>query len=297
MSSTIIDEMSQEARGRTNPECTGRRHTATNGAWKLGCRCAHAVAAHEKWKQDNRGRLTMVPPALDMAGRCLAEKHDTRIAYVRAGCRCPEAVRRYDAKNKRSTAARRGKGSRHSNADWMERSRYAKQMTGGRLDRDPRDRWRGPKFRVDRTNLMFALTGGRITLNQGEKLAAVLRMRAVLMPSGPRRWREIAAHEVADRLGITEREVFRVEVVRRRMREQRTERRAADVAWRSAVVAAAIDRRAERAHATRAVGRAPAQSVTDPETAYQRAWRKRRESVRGLGGAARRMASQLAAAS
>lgn len=243
----VIERMSQEARGRTNPECKGVRHTRTNDAWKKRCRCPQAIEAHEEWKKAHRGRLTMAPPALDLAGRCAASKHDSRIAYITAGCRCPEATRRYEGGRKHNVASkRRVEASRRSNADWLERSAWAKRMTGGRLDRDPRDRWRGPKFRVDPTNLFFALTGGRITLNQGEKLAAVLRVREVLMPAGPYRWREITSQEIAGRIGITEREVSRVDVVQRRMREQRTERRAADAKWRAAIVAAAIDRRVGR---------------------------------------------------
>lgn len=111
-------------------------------------------------------------------------RHGTSWRYSRWGCRCPDAVAAYRAERRRRDAAYR---ARLRTGSWQRSSRARHNMTGGRHGIDP--------VAVER-----AAGGDRSLVLTAEERAAAVALLAS--------WRMTTA-QIADRLGCTDRTVFR----------------------------------------------------------------------------------------
>lgn len=189
--------------GVNGEPCRARRHTGSNDSWNRGCRCAAAVAVHNDFLARHRDQREKAKAARLRGEGCTASTHGTLYAYEVNGCRCPASARRYFAVRSREAAARRRE---------LERKRTW---------------WRGPRTRVDRTVLDFALGGYPVSLTHGELLAAVAILSAAVVPTaaGPQ---PMTAGQIARRLGVDERQVWRIRAERRKRAEMRAQRRLLD---------------------------------------------------------------------
>lgn len=265
--------MPSNIRAAESPECKGRRHGTINAARNHGCSCPLAVKLLTEWRATHQ-RYARQPAKIDSAGNCVAERHGSRLAFI-AGCRCPDAV----LKDEDHRAKDRGYGAKYGSEQ-----RKALRATGGRLSRDPRNRWRGERMRVDPFTLGALLNGDRPRGTRGELMVAVMRMQGRVKVNGPEHPRPIQVGEIAAYLGIDEGVVARRQRDPQVFRKERTQRRLADSQWRAAIVAAAADRRAIRTERAR----------REAATAHERAWERRRASIRGLGKTARTRAMAAA---
>lgn len=190
--------------------CTAEAHGTTDRTWIAGCRCRAALRAHAALLEKRRGNC--VGPAVGPDGSCIATQHGTTYAYKVYGCRCDEAVKanRERAKRKRERIAARTPKA------------------------DPRVLWRGPDWRVDRLTLRLLVAGVRMvgTPTRGEMLAAMIVLRGRFRGYGQRPVLN-DAHDIAGILGITEKAVQNLDAERKRRRECRARRRAADAEWRA----------------------------------------------------------------
>lgn len=222
-------------------QCTGDRHTPTNTSWRLGCRHPGAIAAHEKWLAEKKPH-TVLPPAVDADGNCVAEKHNSRPAYL-AGCRCDPAFAAYEKWRLRKLDNNRNRRARAYSRQFEAEGRRVERITGGRLVADPRRQWRGGRMTVGRSALFWITRGMFLDeATTGERLVAMIRIEGTLVPDTPWSSRPINNMELGERIGLDDRQVYRLRGLRDRLRDQRTRRRLADVRWKAAVVAAAIER-------------------------------------------------------
>jgi hypothetical protein len=206
------------------------------------------VQAHEEWKaKGGRRSYRRREAAVDAQGRCIAERHGTILAYI-DGCRCPESVQKFTARQARYRQARDRERDLRLAHEAFADGRRVKRLTGGRLQYDPRRPFRAGRWRVDGVMVRALAGGARVigTPTHGDLLAAVARLEGWRVPNGPLRSRPATARQIAERIGSTERTVLRLREQRRRLATDRTARRLADARWRAAYVAAGVDRRAGR---------------------------------------------------
>lgn len=262
--------------------CPAKRHAASNEAWRQGCRCPQALAAHQSWLHRHRagGGDRMAPAAVDSSGTCRAAMHNTVRAYQRHGCRCEDAARAWEQdKRKRSLAKSRKRNLELAQQAWHDHVR-AQRLTGGRFSADPRKPWRGGRMAVSRINLWALIHGYRDNPTMGELIAAIALLSECWANVA---WYEAARRmngsEIAHRIGSSEGTVYRLKKRRAELAADRTRRRLADRAWKDAVVAAAAGRaEAERErHAACAADRAERRL----EYAIRRYARARGESLTG----------------
>lgn len=230
-------------------QCTGKRHTGSNDAWRHGCRHPEAIAAHEKWLAE-RKPFSPRPAAVDERGRCVAPKHGTWQAHI-VGCRCATAVEairmRRERKRHDDRVRRRSAAELEYAREVAAERRAVERRTGGRLLSDPRRPWRGGKMAVRRWSLFWVMRGVFLEeATMAELMVAAIRIDGTPMVDGPYRSRPINNLEIGERLGADDRQVYRLRQLRSRLRRQRTDRRLADSRWRAAIVAAAIERGARR---------------------------------------------------
>lgn len=228
--------------------CRGKRHTGTHHAWAQGCRHPEAIAAHEEWKRRNRP-YEMREPAIDEHGNCVAPKHGTRPAYV-LGCRCRAAIRAHEQYLMRKENNRRARKGREYAKQFEAEWRRAQRATGGRLAADPRRAWRGGKMAVGRNSLFWVLRGLMTEeATMAEIMVAMIKLENRQVPDSPWRPRTIQNMELCAFLGVDDRMTYRMRELRQRLRDQRTQRRLADVQWKAAFAAEAPARKARAAEA------------------------------------------------
>lgn len=178
--------------GRSYPcssDCPGRSHGPSNRAWREGCRSTEAVAAHDQYLTRIREEARTVRAAGRRAGECLAAMHRTSHA-IKRGCICVPAA----------PAGLRG---------LSEITRMLRK-------------YRGPGKRVNRVNLLMLLDGLVDDPTQGEYVAAV----AILRRRGRRSGTGLmTGKEIADRLGIDDRAVWRYMKQAEKLAGERTRRR------------------------------------------------------------------------
>lgn len=196
--------------------CTARRHSATNESWKIGCRCPGAVRVHLEWNAETGRRREAAIAAWHRTGECAAPSHDTRYAYMTHGCRCDLAI-----KLDREWKARKPKRTRVRS-----------------------DTFETVQLVVGRSSLMMLLAGYPDDPTPGEIMAADIRLQTVRAPNGPWRWRRLTVIEIAERLRVDERQIFRLRRERDRLRKARHRRRLSEVQRKVARAAAAPSRRA-----------------------------------------------------
>jgi hypothetical protein len=199
------------------PVCTAARHAATEYAYSEGgCRCPGARTAHRAHLDRRRGRTRMQDPKVDEQGNCVAERHGPSEYAYRQGCRCPGSVAAYEAMRERDREIARAK-----HAEKAEREQAAA---------DPREHWRGPDMRVNRTNLVLLLSGFVDRPTRGERIAAVHR----LARTGNRFGTGLNDNvEIAARIGVSRETVRTLKAEIEGLRINRTQRRLADVRWRA----------------------------------------------------------------
>lgn len=190
-------------RGTCKP---GVRHAETNTAWNMGCRCAGAIEAHGQWIAMRKAMRAQARAAASAGADCPAGSHDTLYAYENSGCRCLPARRAYRLKN---------------NGGYDETWRAW-------------NRWRGPKTRVDRLNLMFLTDGVATVATQREKMLAIEELDRRRVVNGPYRWRRMSNEEIGIRLGLSEASVHRIRGLRVEAARRRAERRLSDLRWKAA---------------------------------------------------------------
>lgn len=262
--------------------CTAARHAGSNEAWRQGCRCPEALAAHNDWLERHRARGSnrLATPAVGADGVCRSELHGTVTAYQRHGCRCPEAVKAWcDDKHRRSNAKRRKRNIELAEAAWREHMR-ARRMTGDRLSEDPRKPWRGGRMAINRISLWMLIHGYPDNPTMGERIAAVAMLSqtwaSVAWYEAPRR---MNGDEIARRIGVSEGTAYRLRKKCAELAAGRDRRRLADRKWKDAVAAAA----AGRADAERERHRACAADRAERQLEYaiRRYARARGESLTG----------------
>jgi len=161
-------------------DCMAEVHGPSNRAWRYGCRCTMAVAAHDQFLAEQRERRAQVQAASIAAGKCLATRHGSDDA-ARNGCVC------YRRPKKRPSGVVSQSGLAGAYA-----ARY--------------NRFRGPTMKVDRYNLILLLSGIVDQPTRGEMIAAV----HILQRRGNRAGTGLFdAHEIASRLGIDDGQVHR----------------------------------------------------------------------------------------
>lgn len=251
--------------------CPGSRHAATRDAYRHGCRHPEAIAAHDQWLNGHP---------------CTADRHHSNVAWL-LGCRSDlacaahqHAVDRKRGENQRRMAAERMRRDAARQLAYDQRDRRTYTKTGGRLTRDPRVPWRSGKMLVDRNNLRHLLHGFWDAPTVGEVLAAVAHTETRIVQDSAFRSRRINNQEIADRLHLgDDRRVYRTREMRRRLRDQRTERRLADVTWKAAVVAEAPARaereraKHEQAHARKLARKQDARTMRRLRQSQERAKR------------------------
>lgn len=188
---------------RRNPrqegsDCANAYHGRNDAAYRRGCRCPAAIAAHDAPRPPRLRKP--LPAAIGDDGRCVAPIHDSYVAF-RHGCRCP-----------RSTAA------------------AARAVEIDRRRDDPRLKWRGPDARVDRNALLHLLAGYPDLPTPAEIHAAVAILSRRGVPSGTGLF---SRGEIAERLGVGTEVVDRARRRMERLAGQRAERRLADVRFKA----------------------------------------------------------------
>jgi hypothetical protein len=241
------------------------------------------MAAHRVWLAEN-GKSRKRPAAVDADGNCIAERHGTCKAYI-AGCRHPEAVRKYEAYQQRRRDADNVRRDAAQALIWERDSQRAKRLTGGRLTQDPRRPWRGGRMAVDRNNLWMLMHGLIDSPTMMEKLAALNRLDGTLVPSDG--WFEaphvITTTELASRLGCTITGIRSLRKTRADLAGKRAQRRLADVQWKAAVAAEAAGRadRVREDHARAAVERAARTAIWEHRRTLRRMADARKQARRG----------------
>lgn len=192
--------------------CTAERHADSQHAWRHGCRCPGAEAAHNAYQDGQRaarlarhGRIIETPDP-----DCTANTHRASDYAWRKGCRCTDAKlahrREVDRRRERAAEAR------------TPAAASAAELAAN----DPRKPWRGPDMRVSWNNLLL-LTGGFVdSPTTMERTVACLRLLG----------RGMDKAAVAERLRICDDTVDKARARVVRLREERTERRLADARWR-----------------------------------------------------------------
>ena len=228
--------------------CAAERHGSSNEAWRKGCRCRDAMAAHDDWLRRRRMRNVdrLAPPAVDATGACLATQHDTVRAYQRNGCRCAAAVAAWKQdRDRRALARRKGRNRELAELALLDSMRV-RRRTGGRLTADPRKPWRGGRMAVGRVNLWMLIHGFKDKPTMGERIAAVALLSQTYAQVA---WFEtprlMTSSDIAARLDIAEGTAYRLIKKRRELAEQRAQRRLADRRWKDAYTQASAGR-AER---------------------------------------------------
>lgn len=222
----------------------GVTHSPTKTAWRNGCRHPGAVAAHDEWIAEKRAQRKRAMSAA--AGECMAATHGTRYAYEMSGCRCPKALAAHRKHAARANDAERARRARDYSLDYSHERMRAKRLTGGRLDYDPRRVWRGGNAGVSTVSVLHVMAGYQIDATHAEKMVAVLRLaRRQVWDRGDWKtrphWRAPQDQEIADVIGTSANNISRMRKRPAVLRENRTERRAADARWRAAIRAAAED--------------------------------------------------------
>lgn len=211
--------------------CAGSRHGGTQEAYRHGCRHPLAIAAHERWQEERKAECPGCPSRIHHSGRAW-----------KSGCRSPLSVaahehtvgreREYDARRRAKDKERLGKRD------------AAHRLTGGALQGDPRARWRSGRMAVDRNNLRQFLAGFPDSPTTGEVIAAIAKLEGKLVPDSAYLSRLITPSEIAAKLKLgSDRQVYRSWVTRKRLRDQRTLRRLADVQWKTALAPVAASRK------------------------------------------------------
>lgn len=192
---------------RTNPECPATVHGTANARNNKRCKCPEAIAAYNASVARGRPVRRIRPAAVDEQGRCVADRHDSYLAWVE-GCRCPTSVEKreqYRAGIREQGRARTG---------------------GGR----PWHQFRGPQMRVNRVNLILLLSGFVDNPTYMERVVAanILHRRGL-------NGRRLTPGEIGERIGGYGSWCVAGYLKRfAELAEKRTERRLADVKRKAA---------------------------------------------------------------
>lgn len=198
--------------------CGGAVHGTSNRAWRRGCRCGPALAAHQEVLDRMAAERTRNRAEGLRTGVCACHIHGTDQA-VKRGCICVRRQR--DVRR----AARRASGK-----------------LPGDLQRQY-NRFRGPAMKVNPFNLMLLLGGCVDQPTRGEMVAAVYR----LSRRGNRAGTGIMnCQEISVRLGVDDGQVHRYRRLAREFRDDRKRRRYLDVLHKQQIVARALARKAAR---------------------------------------------------
>jgi hypothetical protein len=206
--------------------CDARTHGPTNYAWKNGCRHPGAIAAHDSVLNRYRAERTAKRAEGLRVGHCVAALHHTEQAVSR-GCICVSS-KRVAQKARRCELAALAK--------------YGETRLPGAMQRSY-ERFRGPRMRVNRFNLMLLLSGFVDSPTRGEMVAAVhiLTRRGNRAGTGLLNWQEIA-----DRLGVDDAVAHRHQRFIVEARRDRARRRRLDVLMKQLRVDRARQREAAR---------------------------------------------------
>jgi len=198
-------------------DCKNEFHGASDSAWRKGCRCPRAVAAHQVVIDTGRVHRQAVRQAGREAGKCLADQHGTETALTR-GCICvtPAEVRK-------KAAPQPGR------------------MTAGQ--RRQFNKFRGPAMRVDRWNLFLILHGIVDRPTRAERLAAVVQLSRRGNRAGTGLMNSV---EIGQRLGVDDATVHRARRLVIELREQRHVRRWLDAKHKAERVALAAGKAGRR---------------------------------------------------
>jgi len=184
--------------------CRGKWHADTDHAWRMGgCRCPGAVAAHEQARRHVRVSRADAVAHWKRTGECGASAHDTRSAFRKSGCRCPLA-RKLEEQCRES----RTKDHRVN----LEHSKPRRPVVG-------------------RFNMLMLDAGYGFVdpPTLGEILVGDIHLSRISVVDGPWLTRKLTILEIAERLGTTDRMVYRVRRTRSQLRAERHLRRLGDV--------------------------------------------------------------------
>ena len=201
--------------------CTNDRHGRSQNAWRLGCRCPGALAAHERRLAYEREHRAAIAAAV-RAGQegCPALRHAASENAWTLGCRCAGAVaahERVKERNRINQAARR----------------------------DPREPWRGAHMQVSEITVQH-VAAGLILPGKVNRIEAALAARRLVGTPHRDGTRLMQPLDAAQRLRVDLETIRRYGKMFGDLRKERTQRRLADVIWRERRRAAAV--RAGREH-------------------------------------------------
>lgn len=202
------------AKENASDSCRGKTHSDTEAAWNAGCRCVGALIAHEEHKIRIRGIRQAAVEHYKRTGECGATRHSPTDYSFLHGCRCPRTVK-------------------------AVMDRHGESLRRLRRDVEPIENpWRQGRMLVDRNNLFLLLHGLVDRPTHGERLAATAILQQRGGPAG-----FYQADEIAQRIGVDSRDIFRYRRKLAALREERIQRRLTDARVKARHAAAAAGRK------------------------------------------------------